>query len=320
MTSPASKWKKQTVDAAGNLTTVTEPNPAGGADWTTVYAYNDRNLLLSVTMARPSGTQVRSFTYNNAGQVLTTTNPENGTMTYTYSGSTGLLSQKQFANGNYVTYVYDSLKRPTEIHRWSGGVDQADQLVKMYYDSNPAGYGTNLSGRLAYTEFWTRRKRNTWVGYDPNAMVNFKEMYRYSAAGLMEGKRLRAAAGSSTNDLDASYTFDNEGRMTGQTYPTASAAGETFAYTFDAMGRPNTMTSNAGATSWITGVTYNHLGLPTAISAGNSSVTGETREYMASLLAKKEKYATYKHDAATDLSYADQRYYATGAGRFMTAV
>ena len=33
----------------------------------------------------------------------------------------------------------------------------------------------------------------------------------------------------------------------------------------------------------------------------------------------KEKYATYRHDAATDLSYADQRYYATGAGRFITA-
>ncbi len=33
----------------------------------------------------------------------------------------------------------------------------------------------------------------------------------------------------------------------------------------------------------------------------------------------KEKYGTYKHDAATDLSYADQRYYAPGTGRFMTA-
>jgi RHS repeat-associated protein len=33
----------------------------------------------------------------------------------------------------------------------------------------------------------------------------------------------------------------------------------------------------------------------------------------------KEKYATYLHDKSTDLSYADQRYYATGAGRFMTA-
>jgi RHS repeat-associated protein len=33
----------------------------------------------------------------------------------------------------------------------------------------------------------------------------------------------------------------------------------------------------------------------------------------------REKYATYKHGAATVLSYADQRYYATGAGRFMSA-
>ena len=32
-----------------------------------------------------------------------------------------------------------------------------------------------------------------------------------------------------------------------------------------------------------------------------------------------EKYATYMHDGRTGLAYADQRYYATGAGRFMTA-
>ena len=32
-----------------------------------------------------------------------------------------------------------------------------------------------------------------------------------------------------------------------------------------------------------------------------------------------EKYATYMHDGRTDLAYADQRYYATEAGRFMTA-
>ena len=32
----------------------------------------------------------------------------------------------------------------------------------------------------------------------------------------------------------------------------------------------------------------------------------------------REKYATYLHDAQTNLAYADQRYYATGAGRFMT--
>ena len=80
MTSPAGKWKAQEVDAAGNLTKVTEPNPAGGT-WDTLYVYNDRNMLLTVTMTRPSGTQTRTFTYNIAGQVLTSTNPENGTVT-----------------------------------------------------------------------------------------------------------------------------------------------------------------------------------------------------------------------------------------------
>jgi RHS repeat-associated protein len=43
------------------------------------------------------------------------------------------------------------------------------------------------------------------------------------------------------------------------------------------------------------------------------------QENPATTAGDKEKYATYKHDAATDLSYADQRYYATGAGRFMTS-
>ena len=72
VTSPAGKWKSQEVDAAGNLVKVTEPNPAGGT-WDTVYVYNDRNMPLTVTMVRPSGTQVRSFTYSNAGQTLTAT-------------------------------------------------------------------------------------------------------------------------------------------------------------------------------------------------------------------------------------------------------
>ena len=48
VTSSSNKWKKQEVDAAGNLKRVTEPNPAVG-EWYTDYAYNDRNQLLTVT-------------------------------------------------------------------------------------------------------------------------------------------------------------------------------------------------------------------------------------------------------------------------------
>ena len=60
----------------------------------------------------------------------------------------------------------------------------------------------------------------------------------------------------------------------------ADAAGKSFTYGFDAMGRPNTMTqTNNGTTNWITGVTYNELGLPTQITAGYAPATSETRQY-----------------------------------------
>ena len=45
------KWKTSTVDAFGNLTLMTEPNPAGGANWTTNYAYNALNQLTTVNHA-----------------------------------------------------------------------------------------------------------------------------------------------------------------------------------------------------------------------------------------------------------------------------
>ena len=50
VTDPAGKWKKQTTDALGHLTTVTEPNPAGGADWTTTYWYNTLDKLVRVAL------------------------------------------------------------------------------------------------------------------------------------------------------------------------------------------------------------------------------------------------------------------------------
>ncbi|MFN7173089.1 MAG: RHS repeat domain-containing protein, partial [Fimbriimonadaceae bacterium] len=39
VTDAAGKWKKFTLNAFGNLVKVTEPNPAGGADFETFYAY-----------------------------------------------------------------------------------------------------------------------------------------------------------------------------------------------------------------------------------------------------------------------------------------
>ena len=108
--------------------------------------------------------------------------------------------------------------------------------------------------------------------------------------------------------------------MTGQSYPgaipvggTVDVPGETFAYGFDAMGRPATMSSNAGATSWISGVTYDGLGMPTVISTTNPQVAGETRNYNPLGQLTRIVSGTYRFDYFFSATANDGRIIRQGA-------
>ena len=47
------------------------------------------------------------------------------------------------------------------------------------------------------------------------------------------------------NSLSATFSYDNEGRMTAETYPTDNSGNTaSLSYAFDKMGRLNTMTDN----------------------------------------------------------------------------
>ena len=155
-------------------------------------------------MPRPNGTQTitqtRTFTYDVNGKVLIATNPETGLVTNTYDSSTGLLLQKVDAKNNKVTYGYDSYKRVVEIRRyeWTAGsyyVEKAEQATRCYYDYNPydGTSGQNLAGRLAVTETYSKRGGANWNapgGGNNWEVMTFREMYSYSASGLMTKKRL----------------------------------------------------------------------------------------------------------------------------------
>ena len=114
VTDAAGKWKTKTLDAFGNLTLVTEPNPAGGSNWTTSYQYNALSQLTQVSMTRPQGTQTRTFVYTGA-DMTSATNPENGTVTYTYDAVHHVTSRTD-AKGQVTQYNYDSYGRVTEAH------------------------------------------------------------------------------------------------------------------------------------------------------------------------------------------------------------
>lgn len=62
-----------------------------GTGWTVVPAYTYTSGGVTCVTTYTGGTrQTRTFAYNNAGQLVSATNPESGTVTYTYNGASVL--------------------------------------------------------------------------------------------------------------------------------------------------------------------------------------------------------------------------------------
>jgi RHS repeat-associated protein len=149
--------------------------------------------------------------YNNGGQLTSATNPENGTVTYSYIGAR--LDYKRDAKSQKTQYRYDSGGRVTAVEWWS----PTNTLVgtrTFEYDSS--FFGQAVQGRLA---------RVSWGGMSYS--------YSYHPAGAVMAKRLTIGG----RNLDAVYEYDNEGRMAAVTAP----LGKRYWYTYNERGLPATM-------------------------------------------------------------------------------
>jgi hypothetical protein len=82
--------------------------------------------------------------------------------------------------------------------------------------------------------------------------------------------------------LSATYSYNNDGKLTGETYPTdyAGATGNV-SYAYDSMARLNTMTDNVSGLMVITGATYDPANDITNIACGSylGAWGGERRTY-----------------------------------------
>jgi len=120
--------------------------------------------------------------------LLSATNPENGTVTYTYN-SDSTLHTKTDAKSQVFTYSYDSYKRLTQIQVGS------TVLRTFMYDTNTLD--SNFSG--SYTAGRLVAVQN--AAFTPNgygggnistpSTMQLVEMYAYTQAGLTSGKRLQ---------------------------------------------------------------------------------------------------------------------------------
>ena len=204
---------------------VVEPDPANAPSGTlaTTYAYDWMNHVSQVTMARAGTTQTRTFVYSDAGLLTSATNPENGTVSYTYNAD-NTLQKKHDANGLDTVYTYDSKKRVTVVQ------DNCRQ-VTYAYDTNPYSttFSQNTTGRLTAM---------TYLAGDCayGVFLGMTEMYSYHPAGAVTAKSLKA--GTAVPAVTVSYTYDSAGRVATEAYPTTGAP---LSYGYDGMGRPNSL-------------------------------------------------------------------------------
>jgi RHS repeat-associated protein len=226
-------------------------------------------------MPRGANTQTRTFNYidpatNQPGAFLrSATNPENGTVSYTYN-SNGTLASKTDAKNQQLTYQYDNYNRLTSV-TWANG---GPQVLRTYiYDTNSldGSFTTYGAGRLVAVQ---NAQFLSAGGSGPS--VQFIEMLSYSQAGQPIKKRLQVNENTKIANLDATYTYDNEGKMTSVNYPaTYFGAGPTYTYSFDSMHRPVALTDQTSFQA-VSNAQYNASNQLTSMSYYFFS---ETRQY-----------------------------------------
>jgi len=168
VTDPTGKWRRSRTDGLGRLVEVDEPNAVGAAVastgcpgtgepiWVTSYTLDTLGNLKQVVQ---NGSHQRNFTYDSLSRLLTSSNPEVGTIAYKYDSDTScpspnafntLLVSKTDARGIRTCYQYDALNRET-VRNYSN----SDPTVTTTYDqTNCLGLPScaNIGHRTSMTD------------------------------------------------------------------------------------------------------------------------------------------------------------------------
>ncbi len=240
VTDPTGKWRRSRTDGLGRLVEVDEPNSTsatvastgcpgtGEPIWVTSYGYDALGNLTSVLQ---NGSHQRNFTYNSLSQLLTSANPEVGTITYTYN-TDGTLLTKNDARNITTTYTYDAIRREKTV-AYSNG----DPGISINYDE------ANCLGLSACQNIGQRTSMSDAAG---------SESWSYQVDAT--NKRTvhanqRTTTSTPTNITKTStYYLDLAGNLTSVIYPT----GRTVNYTYDGADRPSTAVDGSNGITYAT--------------------------------------------------------------------
>jgi RHS repeat-associated protein len=240
-TDPASKRRRQQVDALGRIVAVTE-DPSGQV-LVTGYAYDGLDNLISVTQ----GTQTRSFRYDSLGKLRSVINPEvDAAVTclgqfvsecYTYDAN-GNLSRRN-APGVQTDFEYDSLDR-LKKKMYSDGTPTVDYA----YDTTQKGCLDSVANAVSMMAF---------TAYNPNCEV--------TASRQTFGHQ----------NYDFNYAYNLASALTQVTYP----SNRIVSYHYDEAGRADCVGKgplsgqDCAANRYANGIVYANHGAIASMTLGN---------------------------------------------------
>lgn len=307
VTDPTGKWRRSRVDGLGHMVEVDEPNSTtasvnstgcpGTSDpiWVTSYTLDPRGNLTNVLQ---NSSHQRSFTYDSLSRMLTSANPETGTITYTYNAD-NTVNTKEDARSITITYSYDKIRRET-----GRTYSNSDPSVSITYDQ------ANCLSLTACQNIGHRTSMTDGAGSEAWA-------YEVDKTNLRSIHREQRTTDSSPDNITKTTTYylDLAGNVTQLVYPT----GRTVNYTFDSADRPSTAADSANgityATDWKTppastncvagAVCYTPQGSVYGMSIGQtSSFTGfNFSETYNSRLQPSELKASSSAGSDIDLTY-----------------
>ena len=229
VTDEVGNQRTSTSDSFGRLTAVAEAPNNSSYNYSTSYAYDTLNDLTGVTQngSSPSYARIRSFSYDSLARLYSATNPESGTITYTYDANSNLLSKtapqpNQTGSATVITnYTYDALNRLTQ----KSYVNMTLPKSKFGYDGTTlTGCGqdppvitspTNLIGRRS--AMCDGQSGSSW-SFDPVGRPLLESRYN---------------SGNNQSKLNVNYAYYLDGSLKTLTYP----SGDLVTYTVGGAGR-----------------------------------------------------------------------------------
>jgi len=263
----------QDLDSQGRVVAVTESNGVK-----TSYGYDLGGHLASVCM-NDSGSgcgQVRSFSYDNRGFLVSESHPENGITSYLQTDSRGHVWRKLNGNANGtfdIDMLYDSLERLTTVQQHGS----SPRPLKSFEFADTAT--DDAKGKLA------RAVRHNWFTFGPippastPTTVNYQiaETYTYGGPDGRVSARTTSEydcivsptddcktlrTGTANRSFNQTFAYDGSGRVTTLGYPTCTQTGCSGAIAARSLtndyeqGRLKTVTFPYGAASKVNTLTY----------------------------------------------------------------